>query len=336
MFEELSYRADLAPGVGPGGDCSAVTAYLVSGLMWKRFNSTIMALPNLEEKHVYDILIAPSGEESELLTSSGDTDARYQEFYFGSVGPCFGGGWIVGLEASTSGCADYNTKVAGAFEAGDPFYYSPIYGVLLKRWQETELAGMAGPWEGWLGWPVQGPMPYSNGSRILTAKGTYYAWGMWFERGFMWWIDYDQAAYPAVPDEAQVYVFTGSNVFCPGSGEYQELAPTVYYGGEAVWPAPMGEPRVAVVVDSYRYAGTDPWVPVELNEMSQYEIGLPNGGLGTVNVALHAHAFGGTPNEDCSYDYYVWAFRDGSIFMGDEAAAKYVTHTYGNELQNMD
>ena len=336
IFEELSYRADLAPGIGPGGDCGDAEAFLVAGLFWKRFNSTTTALPNLQEKYVYDILIAPAGEESEALTSSGSTVGRYQEFYAGSLGACYGGGWIVGVESSASGCEDFDTKIVEAYDAGSPWYFSPIYGVLLQRWQDTGLTGMAGPWEGWLGWPVQGPMPYSNGAQNLTPKGTYYAWGMWFERGFMWWIDYDQNAYPATPDEAQVYVFTGSNVFCPGSGEYVEVAPTVYYGGEAVWPAPMGEPRVSVVVDSYRALPTDDWTPAELNEYNEYEIGLGNGGLATVNVAMHAHAFGGTPNEDCSYDYYVWAFRDGTIFMGDEAAAKYVTHTYGSDVRNME
>ena len=336
IFEELSYRADLAPGIGPGGDCGDAEAFLVAGLFWKRFNSTTTALPNLQEKYVYDILIAPADEESEALTSSGSTVGRYQEFYAGSLGACYGGGWIVGVESSASGCEDFDTKIVEAYDAGSPWYFSPIYGVLLQRWQDTGLTGMAGPWEGWLGWPVQGPMPYSNGAQNLTPKGTYYAWGMWFERGFMWWIDYDQNAYPATPDEAQVYVFTGSNVFCPGSGEYVEVAPTVYYGGEAVWPAPMGEPRVSVVVDSYRALPTDDWTPAELNEYNEYEIGLGNGGLATVNVAMHAHAFGGTPNEDCSYDYYVWAFRDGTIFMGDEAAAKYVTHTYGSDVRNME
>jgi hypothetical protein len=33
-FAELSYRSDLAPGVGPGGDCSAAEAFSVAGNIW--------------------------------------------------------------------------------------------------------------------------------------------------------------------------------------------------------------------------------------------------------------------------------------------------------------
>jgi len=335
-FEELCYRADLAPGVAPEGDCSAATAYLVTELFWKKFNTVMNALPNLDETEWFNILIAPSSERSALLSSAG-ADARYQEFYFGNISDCFANSMIVGLEAATSGCDTFNESVTGAYDAEEPYHYTPIYGVLLERWQQAELAGMAGPWESYLGWPVWGPKAYANGGQMLTPSGAYYAWGLWFERGYMWWIDYDQTAYPNTPDEAQVFVWTGTNVFCPdetGAG-YEELAPTVYYGG-------AGELGVTVVVDSYRYAAEDDWMPAELEENgTYYEVSLPvvetnPSGTGTVNVAMHAHAYGGVPNPDCSYDYYVWAFRDGYIAMGDEATSQYVTHTYGSTIRNME
>jgi len=336
-FEELCYRSDLAPGVAPGGDCSDAEAYLVDGLFWKRFNSVTNALPNLMETELFNLLVAPASAASSLETNANDVAGRYQEFYFGTVGECYGSAWIVGLESADSGCDIFDDSVNGAFGAEDPYHYTPVYGVILKRWQQTALAGMAGPWESWLGWPVWGPKAYANGAQMLTPRGAYYAWGVWFERGFMWWIDYDQTAYPNTPDEAQVFNWTGSNVFCynEAGSLYQELAPTVYYGGG-------GTLGVSVVVDSYRYDGADPWVPVDMDATgTYYEIALPEveanpSGTGTVNVALHAHGYGGTPYDDCSYDWYVWAFRDGTIQMGDEDTAQYVNHTYGNTLRNME
>ena len=335
-FEELCYRADLAPGVAPGGDCSDAEAFLVSGMFWKRFNSITIALPNLEETELFNLLVAPAGEVSDLETS-GTADGRTQEFYFGTVGDCYGNAMIVGLEAANSGCEIFDNSVNGAFAAEDPYHYTPVYGVILQRWQQAELGGMAGPWESWLGWPVWGPKAYANGAQMLTPRGAYYAWGVWFERGFMWWIDYDQTAYPNTPDEAQVFTWNGDNVFCYTDAGllYSELAPTVYYGGG-------GALGVSVVVDSFRNLGTDPWQPVELDATgTYYEIALQDSetnpsGTETVNVAMHAHAYGGVPNADCSYDWYVWAFRDGTINMGDEDAAQYRTHTYGNPLRNME
>jgi hypothetical protein len=340
-FEELCYRSDLAPGVAPGGDCGDAEAFLVDGLFWKRFNSITNALPNLQETELFNLLVAPASAASSVETS-GDpegshVDGRYQEFYFGTVGECYGGAWIVGLELADSGCDIFDDSVNGAYGAEDPYHFTPVYGVILRRWQQTALAGMAGPWESHLGWPVWGPKPYANGGQMLTPRGAYYAWGVWFERGFMWWIDYDQTAYPNTPDEAQVFVWTGNNVFCYNEAGtmYQELAPTVYYGGG-------GELGVSVVVDSYRYDMADPWQPVAMDATgTYYEIALLDdeeapSGTSTVNVALHAHAYGGVPYEDCSYDWYVWAFRDGTIQMGDEETAQYVNHTYGSTLRNME
>ena len=329
-FAELSYRADLAPGVAPGGDCSAATAYAVQSWFWKRFNSKTNVLPGMTETALYNILIAPSGELTPELVSSGLTSANYQTFYFGSLGACYGGGWIVGLTSSESDCDDFNQFLADAQNTG--FYVRPVYGILLKRWQDLQLSGMAGPWESVLGWPVFGPIAHQNGSPVLTVSGAYYAWGMWFEKGFIWWIDYDQDLYPNTPDEAQAYSYSGSNVYCAEDATYSKLGSTIYYGGES----PLA---VNVSVDAYRPTVADPWTPAPLDETGTfYQIGLPdNDGLATISVAMHAQGYGGMPNEDCVYKYYVWAFRNGQISPAGPAYSdsnKYVTTAYGSSVRN--
>jgi hypothetical protein len=340
-FEELSYRADLAPGVGVGGDCSAAEAFLVTGIMWKRFNTPFNVLPGLQQVHLYDVLVAPSGEElgpyySLDAAAAPVTEGTYQEFYLGTIGGCYDGAMIVGLQSSTSGCEVFDNSVADAYGDVHPFHYTPIYGVLLQRWQDMVLAGQSGAWESALGWPVLGPR--GNGASQISPTGAYYKWEMWFEHGYMAWLDYDQAAYPMVPDEAQVYNWVGSpNVFCYGETgqEYQYLAPAVYYGGS-------GPLALVVVVDSQRDTALDPWVPVGLDAGgTYYELpmtendGVPSG-VDPVNVAMHAHPYGGDGGSDCTYSYYTWAYRDGTIFMGNEASAKYVTHTYGSTSINME
>ncbi|MBN2081649.1 hypothetical protein JW859_05505 [bacterium] len=333
-FEELCYRSDLAPGVGPGGDCSAAEAFLLTDLFWKRFCSVTRCLPDLEETEWFNILIAPTGGRSDLLSSAG-ADARTQKFYFGTVDAGYDRSMIVGLENANSGCETFNDSVQDAYIAGNPYHHIPIYGVLLKRWQQAQLAGMAGPWESSLGWPVWGPVPNASGAQRMTSRGTYYVWGLWFERGFMWWVDYDQSAYPATPDEVQVYRWTGRNVFCldqPGDG-FEPFAPALYYGGS-------GELGVCVVVDSCRSSAEDDWQDLRLEASgTHYEVHIPAGtsphGTGNAEVAMHAHAYGGVPNEDGSYGYYVWAFRDGVIQMGDELAAQYVYHSYGLASRDM-
>ena len=329
-FAELSYRADLAPGVAPGGDCSAATAYAVQSWFWKRFNSTTNVLPGMTVTALYNILIAPSSEQTAEIVSSGATSAMYQAFYMGTLSACYGGGWIVGLTSSESDCDDFNQFVADGQSTG--FYVRPVYGVLLKRWQDLQLSGMAGPWDSVLGWPVFGPVAHQNGSPVLTARGAYYAWGMWFEKGFIWWIDYDQDLYPNTPDEAQAYSYSGANVYCAENATYSKLGATIFYGGE-------GPLAVNVSIDAYRATAGDPWQPAPLDETGTfYRIGLPaNDGLATVNVAMHAQGYGGVPNEDCVYKYYVWAFRNGQISAAGPAYSdsnKYVTTAYGNTVRN--
>jgi len=335
-FGELSYRADLAPGIAPGGDCGTAEAFAVSGWFWKVFNSEFTALPQGSSTQLFNILIAPSSTVSATKTSSGDTVARYQEFYFGSISNCYGGAWIVGLESSASDCTDFADYVTAAQTTG--FFVRPIYGVLLKRWQDYQVGSMAGPWETNYGWPVFGPVAYNNGTSVLNSNGTYYAWGMWFEKGFMWWIDYDQDAYPGTPDECQAFTYTGSNVYCKTANAEYLKQDTMYYGGE-------GDLGVSVVMTGFRSDLGDPWSPARLNTSdprpgTYYEIPLgSDDGLAQVQVALHASGYGGETDADCLYKYYVWAFRDGTI---QAAGAAYdpdqasTTHIYGDTLRNLE
>ena len=333
MFAEVSYRADKAidPGTGlpgePGGECPDAEAFMVDGLFWKKFNSTFSALPNYAQTALYNILIAPQSDESDEEKSSGDTMGSYQEFYLGSQ-TLYNGAWIVGLASSTGGCTEWQDTLGVGAHTG--FFHNPIFGVLLARWQDAAMPGMAGPWEGTLGWPVFGPQPLSGGS-TLTAHGAYYAWGMWFERGFIWWVDYNQTTNPDTPDEAQMYLYTGSNVYCK-DGTYEPTG-TLYYGG-------TGPLAVNVSVDGMRYDGADPWEPVPFNEsLSRYEVPLEDDGLDTVTLAMHAQAYGGETDADGKYKYYVWSFRDGTIQAAGPAYSdfnRYVTHTYGSTTQNLE
>ena len=330
-FAELSYRADLAPGVGPGGDCSAAEAFSVAGNIWFRFNATTNALPGQNETALYNFLIAPSGAVSGAEISSKNTTGRWQPFYFGTVSPCFGGGAIVSIESSDSDCDDFNTLFESPQSAF--FFTNPIYGVLLQRWTQSQLSGMDGPWESEFGWPVYGPIIYGNGSQFISVLGSYYVFGMWFEKGFVWWVDYDQELYPGTSDEAQAYRYTGTHVYCT-DGTYEPIGTPILYGG-------TGDLGVSVVVDSFRYDAADPWTAAPLSDDgTHYTIPLPSDvGLATVNVAAHAHGFGGVANEDCLYKYYVWAWRDGSITAAGAAydpEQQYRNHTYGSLARNME
>ncbi|MBN2081425.1 hypothetical protein JW859_04365 [bacterium] len=318
-FEELSYRADLAPGVPPGGDCSAAEAYLLSGLFWKRFNSVTNAQPNLYQTELYNVLIAPGSDVSPLFTSQYRCDGRYQQFYFGNVRGCYGGAWITGLEYADTSCALFNESVNGAYDSDSPYYFSPVYGLLLKRWQDATVTGMNGPWQSELGWPVFGPIAYQNGNLSLSTRGTFYAWGMWYEHGFIWWVDYDQSAYPALPDEAQVYLYT-SNVYA-SAGSYYRWGPTAFYGDG-------GELGGTVIADYYRFSGAEPWQPIRLSaDGRRYEIPNPLGSS-TVQVRLLCVPYGGAPNTDWTYDWYSWDFGDTTTY---QAATPYCTHTYNTD-----
>jgi len=328
-FAELSYRSDLGGDRNSGAPCAAV-AYEVEGGFWKAFNREVTALPYGQSTPAYNILVAPSSDASGDEISSGDSTAQYQDFYLGDLSNCYGAGMIVGITSSTSSCDTFVDFVDQSQASG--YFFRPIYGVLLRRWQDTTPPGGAGAWEGTLGWPVAGPVAYSEGAATLTARGTYFAWGMWFEKGFIWWIDYDQSTHPNTPDEGQAYGYTGSNVYCK-DGVY-EKGSTSYYGG-------AGDLAATVSIDAYRENNTEPWTTPAF-ENNHYMIPLNDGdGLATVEVAMSAHPYGGTPRaSDCAYKHCTWAFRDGQIQAAGAAydQAQFSTvYTYGStSLPNME
>jgi len=337
VFAELGYNSGLlGGGVGPGGDCSGAEAFQTEGKIWARFNSDFNVMPGLASTELYNILIAPAADASNEETSMFDTTARWQPFYFGTVSGCYGGAIMFSLVAADGACNTFNKYVTDDAEG---FFTRPLYGALLKRWQEMNPSA---PWEGPLGWPVFGPVAYANGSPVLTAKGQYFAWGMWYEKGFAWWIDYDQVTYPNTPDEIQVYSFTGSNVYCRSTGDEYIPSPPVYYGGS-------GDLSGTVLVEGSRNDPGDPWEAVPFNG-SYYELALPSGdGLATVNVKLFATGNGGVTRSgadeghaewgDCLYKYYVWAFRNGTIQAAGTAYdpdQRFANTSYGSLLDNRE
>lgn len=326
VFAEVSYRADGGPGAG--GPCGgSVEAYSVRGFFWWKYNSDFGALPGGNSTALYNILVGPASDRSGSETNGNNTEGMTQDFYFGNVSGCYGGAMMVGLLSADSACEDFNTFVNNP--DNQLFFTNPIYGVLLKRWQDSVLASMPGgtdPWDADFGFPVNGPITYNNGSAVLTGQGAYYAWGMYFERGFVWWIDYQNNA--NVPDEAQSYMFSGANVYC-GDDETYEKLPTIFYGGSG----PLG---VSVVVEASLNPDRGPGTPAP---GSFYEVGVPNDGLDSVSLDMHAHGYGGTPQAaTCAYKHYTWAFRDGSMGLTNNIAydnsTQYVQHSYGSIARN--
>jgi hypothetical protein len=326
QFAEVSYRADGGPGAN-GDPCNAVKAYTVREFIWWKYNQqNFNALPGMNSTPLYNILVAPSSDLIGPGTSPApnSTVGRIQHFYCGNLSSVYGGGAIVSIESSGSSCATFKDSIAN----NRLFYTNPIYGVLLKRWQDSVVKSMVAPnnnpWNGDFGWPVQGPTAFNNGASVLTGNGAYYAWGMYFERGFMWWIDYINNA--NVPDEAQAYGYTGTNVFCKGKTDVYEKLPTIYYGG-------TGALGVSVVVEASLNPDRGPGSPPA---GTYYEVGNPASPTPALVLDMHAHGYGGTPRaSDGRYKHYTWAFRDGTIGVTNGVAfddtTKYVQHSYVTE-----
>jgi hypothetical protein len=335
-----SYASRLVPAGAPGSGCdtAGVQAYTITGAFYDAFNTYLQAAPSLMQIPVYNVLVAPRGPRQGPFVSSSQTTGYKQDFYFADNGDCFGGAWIVGLTASSSGCQKFDDWFKPAnYQASR--WHQPIYGVHLKRWQELAPPEAAGPWESELGWPVYGPVAQANGAAQLGLRGTYYIWDLWFERGFIRWVDYDNnpgGAYPNVPDEAHAYRWVGEHVYSPTdrNGHLERIGLPQYYGGSG----PLG---VGLSLDCYRNSAAEPWrIPHTSTGGLAYEIELPaSEGIGQVELKLTAQGFGGVPgsdpahpeNGDCLYKYYTWAFHDGSVQVAGEAfdpAQRIALHTY--------
>jgi hypothetical protein len=321
-FAEISYRSDLTQyragpggGVGPTGTQCSVgqIAHGVSGNFWKAFNRINQATPNQTPVANYNILIAPAddgngvGSSDAAFKSVGGTQVAYQTFYFGSVSACYGGAWIVGLTSTTSTCAAFS----GEFTSTPDQLYNPVYGVVLKRWQQLAPPG-TGPWKGPLGAPVYGPYAYNSGTATTQPGKKWYAWGWWFEKGFMWYVDNDQTLFPNTPDEAQVYTFSGSNVYCAQATDtYTQQLPSTFFLGDS-----NSVFKVNVSVTGYSKDDTTYTAPVYNTTLGRYQIGMnpiPATNNEQVWLAANCSGYGGHPDASCNYNTVIWAWRDGTI-----------------------
>lgn len=339
QFAEVSFRSDLTqygkgPGQGidingnPGGNLcylgATTIAHGVKGHFWTAFNKFNDALPNKAATRNYNILIAPAneaqgvGSASSDFTSSGNSQVEWQQFYFGSVNACYGGAWIVGLSSTTNTCQTF----ADIFTQSPGFFHNPIYGVVLLKWQQmAPVTNPTRPWKGTLGAPVFGPVAYKNGAATVEATRRWYAWGWYFERGFMWYVDNDQTAFPNAPDEAQLYLYSGSNTYCTG-GTYTQVTPsTLYLGPNA------NVFGVNVTVEGYSGDGTTFQAPTLNATLGRYQIPMTlTGGQELVHINVRANAYGGNPGPNCSYNSYIFSWRDGQVtFNGTNPSA---THVY--------
>jgi hypothetical protein len=325
IFAEMSFRSNLtAYGAGPGGGpagggtiCFNGTnpTHGVKGFFWRCFNSLNAAQPGTTPTANYNILIAPADEGNGVgsadpsFKSSGGTQTEYQTFYFGTVGACYGGAQIVGLTATSSSCSAFSD----VFTVGKPtyhpgFFYNPVYGVVLKRWQQLAPPGQ-GAWKGPLGSPVFGPIAYNSGAATVQPGKKWYAWGWYFEAGFMWYVDNDQTLFPNTPDEAQVYTYSGSNTYCPG-GTYTQQLPSTFFLGNS-----NSLFKVNVGVTGYSADDTTYKAPFFNTTLGRYQIGMVAQGATNeqVYIAANCSGYGGQPDASCNYGSVIWAWRDGSI-----------------------
>ncbi|UNM09906.1 MAG: hypothetical protein H7A35_07550 [Planctomycetales bacterium] len=356
---EIGYRADLGPygigygqGSGPNGTLCDGTAYGVRNAFWMTFNEKFFGLPSGQATALYNILIAPSEEETADQVSPMDTSANFQTFYFGNVSSCYGDAMIVGINAADSGCDMFDEASNAPWQDrtadGNSYpniLHNPVFGVILARWAggsvnaSSQFFGEEAYPSGanMLGWPVARPFAYNNGAALLNANGAYYAFGQFFEKGFMWWIDYDQNSNPTASDEAQMYIYDGNNTFC--EGEYSKVEPDVFYGGS-------GDLGVAITVDGVRYGAGDWSAPQLSDDGTYYQIGMlldENTGISSVTIAASAHGFGGVTADGadvghpewgaCLYKHSTWSWRDGTVTAAGTAfdPSQFArTHTYSS------
>jgi hypothetical protein len=123
-------------------------------------------------------------------------------------------------------------------------------------------------------------MTIDRNGRLLTGpKGQYYQYAQYFEKGFMWWLDYLS---PDTPDEVYIYMYDEDSTLETG-GEYTQDPAVVRYG--------TGGPLGCVVF-------ANPLVA---------DVGDP--------VYLKAFPYGGPTDNANGFDddWFLWNFRDGNI-----------------------
>jgi hypothetical protein len=222
-------------GQGPGGpeDCG-MQAYSVRDAYWMSWNQEFFALPSGQTVRTFNILPGPVAETSPgLLNSITGTTAGLQPFHFGSWDEQYSVAGIIGIESANSGCEVFDEAANLSWQDrtldGEPYpnaLHNAILNILQERWQQSALPGVE-DWHSHLGWPIAAAFAFNNGALNLDANGSYYAFGQFFERGFIWWLDYDQQQYPEARDRTILYRFDGNNTFC--EGDYRQSIPDLEY-----------------------------------------------------------------------------------------------------------
>ena len=246
--------------------------------------ATVKRFNQLDAMAWYDVLIAPMANAGAPIMSTGtgtenETYAKYQPFTFDATKLVYGDeAWIVELTASEN---DDIQDLIDEQAAVGPVATYPIFGAIFQRWADDVWnVGVDDPWMGRLGWPLVRWMFIDRGGRLLTGpKGQYYQYGQYFEKGFMWWLDYLS---PTTPDEMYIYMYDEDSTLESG-GEYTQDPAVVRYG--------MGGPLGCVVFAN----------PLIAN------VGDP--------VYLKAFPYGGPLDNANGFDddWFLWNFRDGNI-----------------------
>ena len=261
-------------------------AYFVGGYIYDKLqmSTTVRRYSQMVDFAWYDILIAPLDDVSTDYMSTqppNETYASYQPYFFDDETLLYGEAWMVELTLSSN---DYIQELIDLQVADDmPVVTYPIFGIIQQRWADDVWnMGVDPPWEGPLGWPLSDPF-IDRGGRLLTGPlGPYYRYGQYFEKGFMWHVDYMD---PEMPDEVYVYRYDEDSTLDPG-GEYVQDPTVVKYG--------MGGPLGCNVVVN----------PLVAN------VGDP--------IFFKAFPYGGPVDNANGFadDWFLWNFRDGTVSGG--------------------
>lgn len=332
-------------GSGPGGpnDCG-LQAYSIRNAYWMSWNEKSFALPSGQTTALFNILPGPLGEAQSGLTNPiTSTTAGQQPFLFGSWIEHYGTGYIVGIESANSGCqmfddianTDWRDRVIGGDQPYPNILHNPLYGILAERWQQSAIPD-TDEWNSQLGWPVARPFAYNNGAQLLSADGPYYAFGQFFERGFIWWLDYDQQANPTTSDRAILYTFNGSNTFCDGT--FTRSYPYLHYNNK-----PSAPLAADLLVDQY-LTGNGNWRTVSPDQDGRLlRVPWTDEGAGqrSATVRALANPYGGVTVNGVDighpewgkglYRSCTWLWQDGTVTPAgtDYDPAQFdVLHTY--------
>ena len=258
-------------------------AYFVDGYVYDKMqmSTSVRRYSQMVDFAWYDILIAPvddMGDDYMSTQPPNETYASYQPYFFDDETLLFGEAWMVELASSEN---DYIQELIDLQVADDmPVAVFPVFGIIHQRWADDVWnMGVDPPWEGRLGWPLSDPF-IDRGGRLLTGPlGPYYRYGQYFEKGFMWHVDYID---PEMPDEVYVYMYDEDSTLDPG-GEYTQDPTVVKYGTGG----PLG---CNVVVN-----------PLIAN------VGDP--------IFFKAFPYGGPVDNANGFadDWYLWNFRDGTV-----------------------